>query len=130
MRRLARRSPDDCSGGKTQFIALRNTLTPAGLRSGDKGVVWSDGRIDEGFLRQFGHVGRMENERIGKRVYVGECAGSRSVGRPLNRWNDTVKHCLKRGLDVKQARTMVHAGSVWLRFVRGNAWGVAQGMNP
>ena len=33
-----------------------------------------DERIDEGFLQWFGHVERMENDRIGKRVYVGECA--------------------------------------------------------
>ena len=44
-------------------------------------------------------------EKIAKRVYVGECAGSRSVGRPRKRWIDTVKECLKRrGLDVRQAR--------------------------
>ena len=61
-----------------------------------KGV---DEKIDEGVLRWFGHVERMENDRIAKRVYVGECAGSRSVGRPRKRWIDTVKECLrKRGL--------------------------------
>ena len=37
------------------------------------------------------HVERMENDRIAERVYVGECAGSRSVGRPQKRWIDTVK---------------------------------------
>ena len=31
-------------------------------------------KIDEGVLRWFGHVERMENNRIAKRVYVGECA--------------------------------------------------------
>ena len=44
-----------------------------------------DGRIDEGVLRWFGHVERLERDRIAKRVYVGECAGSRSVGRPRKR---------------------------------------------
>ena len=34
-------------------------------------------RIDEGVLRWLGHVERMENDRNAKRVYVGECAGSR-----------------------------------------------------
>ena len=29
--------------------------------------------------------------KIAKRVYVGECAGSRSVGRPRKRWIDTMK---------------------------------------
>ena len=50
----------------------------------------------------------MENDRIPKRVYVGECVGSRSVGRPRKRWIDTVRDCLrKRGLDIRQARRMV-----------------------
>ena len=61
-----------------------------------------DERIDEGFLRWFGHVEKMENDRITKRVYVGECAGSGSVSRPWKRWFVTVKEYLKkRGLDVR-----------------------------
>ena len=50
-----------------------------------------DERVDEDVLRWFGHVERMEKDRIAKRVYVGECGGSRSVGRPRKRWIDTVK---------------------------------------
>ena len=38
-------------------------------------------RIDEGVLRLFSHVERMERDRIDKNVYVGECAVSYSVGR-------------------------------------------------
>ena len=40
-----------------------------------------DERIDEGVLRWFGHMGRMEKDRIYKRVYVGKFGGSRSVGK-------------------------------------------------
>ena len=61
-----------------------------------------DEKIDEGVIRWFSHVERMENDRITKRVYVGKCAGSRSMGRPWKRWTDAVKDCLKkRGLDVR-----------------------------
>ena len=43
----------------------------------------------------------MERDRIVKRVYVREFAGSHLVGRPRKRLTDTVKGCLKkRGLDV------------------------------
>ena len=67
----------------------------------------------------------MENDRITKRVYVGKCGGCRSVGRPMKRWIDTVQDCLKKkGLDIRQAKIMVHDRSVWRGFVRGNAWGV------
>ena len=74
----------------------------------------------------------MENDRIAKRVYVGECTDYRSVCRTRKRSIDTVKDCLKkRDLDVRQTRIMLHESSVWRGFVRrGNAWGVARGMNP
>ena len=42
-----------------------------------------DERIDEWW---FGHVERMERDRIAKRVYVGECACNHSVGKPWKRW--------------------------------------------
>ena len=60
-------------------------------------------KIDEGVLRWFGHVERMEKKRIAKRVYVGECAGSRSVGRVRKRWIDTVKDCLRKKKFIYQA---------------------------
>ena len=44
-----------------------------------KGV---DAKIDEGIFRWFGHVDRIENDRKAKKIYVGECTRSRSVGRP------------------------------------------------
>ena len=85
-----------------------------------KGV---DEKIKEGILRWFGHVERMENDRILKRFYVGECAVSHSVGRPRKRWIDIMKDCLKkRGLDVRQARRMLHDRNIWFAFVRGNTW--------
>ena len=65
-------------------------------------------KIDEFVLRWFSHLERMENDRIAKRVYIGECAGSQSVGRPWKRWIDIVKDCLReRGLDVGQTWRMV-----------------------
>ena len=70
-----------------------------------------DERNDEGIQRWFRYV---ERDRIAKRVYVGECPGSRSVGRPRKRWIDTMKECLKkRGLDIRQARRMVKDRSEW-----------------
>ena len=64
--------------------------------------------IDEDVHRWFGYMKIMENDSIAKRVYVGECAGSRSVGKSRKRWIDTVKECLrKRCFDIRQARRMV-----------------------
>ena len=67
-----------------------------------------DERIGEGVLWWFGHVDRMERDRIAKRVYVGGCVGSRLEGRPRKRWIDNVKYCLmKSDLDVRQPRRMM-----------------------
>ena len=55
-----------------------------------------DERTDEGVLWWFGHVEIIEKDRIAKRLYVGECADSRSVGTPWERWIDTVKDCKKK----------------------------------
>ena len=64
----------------------------------------------------------MENERIAKRVYIGEFAGSHSVGWPRKRWIDAMKDCLKKsGLDIRKASRMVHDRSIWRGFARGNA---------
>ena len=63
---------------------------------------------------------RIDRDRIAKRVYVGDCAGSRSATRPRKRCIDTVKECLrKRGLDVRQARRMVQDRSECRGFVGG-----------
>ena len=78
-----------------------------------------DERIYEGVLRWFGHV---ERDKIDKRVYVGESAGSRSVSRTRKKWINTVKDCLKkRGCDVRQSRRVVQDRSEWRGFVRVNA---------
>ena len=61
---------------------------------------------------------RMENDSIAKRVYQqGERAGSHSLGRLRKRWIDTLKDCLKKGLDVRQVMRMVHDRSEWRGFV-------------
>ena len=62
-----------------------------------------DEKNDEGILPWFNHVERMKNDRIAKRVYIGEYAGTHSVGKLRKRWIDTVKDCLKkRGLASKE----------------------------
>ena len=58
-----------------------------------KGV---DERTDEGALWWFSYIKRRENDRIAKRVYVEECAGSRYLDGPRKRWVDTMKDCLKK----------------------------------
>ena len=51
--------------------------------------------VDESVLRWFGRIQRMENDRIVKKVYVGECVGSRLVGRLQKSLIDSVNDRLK-----------------------------------
>ena len=88
-----------------------------------RGMKMVDEMIDGGVLWWFSHV---ERDRIAKRVYVGECGGSCSVGRPRKRWIDTLKDCLrKRGLNFSQATRMVKDRSERWGLVRENALGIA-----
>ena len=80
-------------------------------------------RIAEVVLRWFGHVERMEKDRIAKRVNV--C----SIDRLWKRWNDTVKDWLKKSLPVRQAGRVVHDRSEWQWFVRWNVGDIARVMN-
>ena len=56
-----------------------------------------DETIDEGVLRWFSHVERMERNKIAKRVYIRECEGSRLVGKPRKRGIDTNQASKKNG---------------------------------
>ena len=49
-----------------------------------------DEEIDKEFLKWGDHLETVFNDRITKKVYVGECTGSCSVNRPRKRWIDTV----------------------------------------
>ena len=63
----------------------------------------------------------MGNDRIAKRVYVGESVGSRLVSRPRERWIDSKSDCLKkRCLIVEHAKRMVYDRNECRGFYRGN----------
>ena len=61
----------------------------------------------------FAHLERMENNKIAKRVYAGECADIHSVGNPKKKWIDTIRSYLKKVLDVRQTRRMLHDKIKW-----------------
>ena len=62
-------------------------------------------RADQRVLRWFGHVGRMDEYRIARRVLMAEVSGGRVRGRPRLGWMDGVKVALgNRGMTVEAAR--------------------------
>merc|ERR1712002_955351 len=65
-------------------------------------------RMDQGVLRWFGHVERMGNERLFKRVYDSEVRGVSRIGRPRKSWMNGVNEMLERkGLNIQEAKDSV-----------------------
>ena len=76
------------------------------------------GRVDMNVLRWFGHVVRMDNERLSKRVMNARVDGRSTRGRLKYGWIDGVKKALdKRGIDVRQARESARNRSEWQAIV-------------
>ena len=55
-----------------------------------------DERIDGRVLRWPGHIKKMEDDRIAKKVNVEECKDQRLLGQPRKRWTDFVNEFLRK----------------------------------
>ena len=62
-------------------------------------------RADQRVLRSFGHVERMDDYRMTRRVFMAEVSGGRVRGRPRIGWIDGVK--------VANARQIGESGAPW-----------------
>src|SRR5678815_4666944 len=91
---------------KVQCVHIHNLRGMLGVRRIDKmrnerirelcGVKKAvNERINESMLRWFGHVERMNDSQLVKRMYSGECVGNRPAGRPKKKWIESVKECLQ-----------------------------------
>jgi hypothetical protein len=69
-------------------------------------------RMGRNVLRCYGHMERMEEERIVKRVYSTKVEGSKARGRAKMRWMDSVKASVEsKGMNVEEAkRCMQYCG--------------------
>ena len=96
-----------------------NVLELCGVK---KGV---NERINVSTLRWFGHVERMDDSRLVKRMYSGECVGNRPDGRPKKKWIESENECLEE----REKRCIIGVNALVL------LWGMVvahfgQGMNP
>ena len=65
-------------------------------------------------LRRFGHVERMDEYRMARRVLMAEVSGERVRGRPRLGWMDGVKVALgNRGMTVEAARQCAKDRKAW-----------------
>ena len=76
------------------------------------------GRADQSLLRWFGHVERMQDGKLVKRLVRSDVGGGRLRGRPRLGWMDCVKRALnERGMTVKQSRLIVRDRGKWRKSV-------------
>ena len=77
-------------------------------------------KVEQNVLRWFGHIERMSDERLVKRMYNSDILGARRRGRPRKRWVDEVNESLvRRGLSIQEARECVQDRSEWRNVCKG-----------
>ena len=77
-------------------------------------------RAQEKALSWYGHMERMNGERLTKRVYESEVEGARGRGRPPKGWMSAVKDALEeRSMTVRDARVICQNRSEWRAGVYG-----------
>ena len=75
-------------------------------------------RADQRVLRCFGHVERLDEYRMAKRVLMAEVCGGRVRGRPRLDWMDGLKVALdNRGMTVEAARQCDKDRKAWRALV-------------
>ena len=75
-------------------------------------------RADQRVLRWFGHVGRMDEYRMARRVLMAKVSGARVRGRLRLGWMDGVKVALgNRGVTVEAARQCAKDQKAWRALV-------------
>ena len=71
-------------------------------------------RADQRVLRWFGHVKRMDEYRMARKVLMAEVSGGRVRGRPRLGWMDSVKAALgNTGMTVDAARQCAKNRKAW-----------------
>ena len=73
-------------------------------------------RVDINVLRWFGHVERMDDERLLKKVVNARVDGRGARGRPKFGWMDGVRKALKNKLSVREARERARNRNEWRRM--------------
>ena len=70
-------------------------------------------RVDTNVLRWFGHVERMEDGRLLKKVVKARVEGRGARGRPRTGWMDGVKKALRGSMNVDEAKERARNRNVW-----------------
>ena len=102
------------ASGVRRIEKIRNTRIKE-MCNWNKGLM---NRVEQGILRWFGHVCRMNEERMVGKVFRSEVEGIRGRGRPKGRWMDEVRELVRhRGLNVEEGMRLAGRRDEWRRRV-------------
>ena len=77
-------------------------------------------RAEQSQLKWYGHLERMDEERLVKGIYRSEVEGRRARGRPRRRWKDGIREALSnRGLDIREGERRARERDRWNEVVYG-----------
>ena len=77
-------------------------------------------KMNRALLRWYGHVERMEENRMTKKVYEAKVEGKRERGRPRRRWRECVQERVEsKGLSMREAGELARDRGGWRRWYRG-----------
>ena len=74
-------------------------------------------RVDVNVLRLFGHVERMDNERLLKKVMNAKVYRRSARGRPRFEWMDGAKRALNDRMDIREASEHARNRNEWRMIV-------------
>jgi hypothetical protein len=101
-------------------VTLRDRITNDVVRIRTGMVKKLENRVDSRVLRWFGHMERMDEGRLVKRVMNAEASGRRPRGRPKFGWMDGLKQALgRRDMNVEVARERAMNRREWRMVVNG-----------
>jgi hypothetical protein len=100
-------------------------------------------KIKKGMLRWFGHIERMDSERLTKKVYMGEVSGKRKCGRPRKKWLNQIEEilqegnvrshknrraCMKSSMKVNEAKEICQDRCLWRSIIAAYPASVGNGV--
>ena len=101
-------------------VTLRDRINNDVVRLRTGMVKRLEERVDARVLRWFGHMERMDEGRLVKKVWKAEVSGRRPRGRPKFGWMDGVKQALgRRDISVEEARVRALDRREWRMVVNG-----------
>ena len=83
------------------------------MNKGENIVKWIKGQR----ISWLGHLERMEEDRMSKKIFTEELEGTRRMGRPRKRWKEEVERDLQV-LGVRRWRELVADRKKWKDIVR------------